>query len=238
MNGECEMSDARSDPDELIGFLRRVPWFEEMNEGALRVLAQVAHTKRVPRQTYVFYQDDPGDAAYVVRSGVIAILLTTPDGRELVINEMHAGDCFGELALLTREPRTASALARKDSELIMLPRAEFLSELERHPKVMMRVLEALAHRLRASTERERALAFLDAPARLARVLLDLDRAASDKGYLILSQDELAQRIGVARQTTAKILGQWRRAGWILTGRGRLVVLDRNALRRILQEEEA
>src|SRR5581483_6852753 len=116
------MPDVRSNSDELIGFLRRVPWFEGMDEAALRVLSSVARTKFVPRQTYVFYQDDPGDAAYVVRSGVIAILLATPDGRELVINEMHTGDCFGELALLTREPRTASALARKDSELIVLPR--------------------------------------------------------------------------------------------------------------------
>jgi CRP-like cAMP-binding protein len=48
----------------------------------------------------------------------------------------------------------------------------------------------------------------------------------------ISQEELARRIGATRQTTAKILGQWRRAGWIVTGRGRIVVLDRAALRKV------
>lgn len=231
------MPDPRAKPGELISFLRRVPLFDGLDEAALQVLARVARVKRVPRNSYLFYQDDPGDAAYVVRTGAIAILLTTVDGRELIINEMRPGECFGELALLTNAPRTASALARKDSELILLPHDEFLGELERQPRLMRHVLETTVQRLRASTERERALAFLDAPARLARLLLELDRAASDKGYLVISQDELAQRIGVARQTTAKTLGQWRRAGWILTGRGKLVIIDRAAVRRQAKSEE-
>lgn len=229
------MPDVRIAPAELKNFLRRIPLFQDLDDTALAIFARVAHLKRVPRQTYLFYQEDDGDSAYVIRSGEIVILLTTHDGRELVINVMRAGECLGELALLTKTPRSASALAQQDSEVIVLPRAEFLAELEHQPKLMRQILELTAQRLRASTERERALAFFDAPSRLAQVLLDLDRAASAVGYITLSQDELAQHIGVARQTTAKILGQWRRAGWILTGRGKLVILDRAALRKRAQE---
>lgn len=221
--------------NEIAKLLSRVPLFSDLDEMALSVLARVARVQHFPRQETIFYQDDEGDAAYVVRAGTVAILITTEDGRELVINELGAGECFGELALLTQARRSASAVARTACDLIRLPRESFLHELERQPKLMRHVLQVTAERLRASTERERALAFLDAPARLARVLLELDRAASDKGYITLSQDELAQYIGVARQTTAKILGQWRRAGWILTGRGRLVVLDRAALRHIARQ---
>lgn len=229
------MPASRHAPAELTAFLRRVSVFADLDASVLQLLAQVAHLKHVPRHTYLFYQDDPGDAAFVVRTGEIAIVLATVDGRELVINELGPGECFGELALLTDAPRSASALARKDTEIIILPRNEFLNELEHQPKLMRHLLDITARRLRASTERERALAFFDAPARLARVLLALDRAASDKGYITLSQDELAQHVGVARQTTAKILGQWRRAGWLLTGRGKVVLLDRAALRKRAQE---
>ena len=229
------MPEAHLSAPDFETLLRRVPLFQTMDDAALHVLARVARVQRFARREYIFYQDDPGDAAYVIRSGTIAILLATDDGRELVINEIGAGECFGELALLTQAPRSASAVARSACDVIRLPRAEFLRELESQPKLMRQVLQVTAERLRASTERERALAFLDAPARLARVLLELDRAASDKGYITLSQDELAQHIGVARQTTAKILGQWRRAGWILTGRGKLVVLDRAALRRTARQ---
>lgn len=227
------MPEARLSPSELTALLRHMPWFQEMDDHALQIFARVAHVKRLPRHAYLFYQDDDGDAAYVIRSGALAVLLTTLDGRELVINELHAGECIGELALLTNTPRSASAFAMEDTELVRLPRTEFLSELERQPKLMRQVLEMTAQRLRASTERERALAFLDAPARLARLLVELDRA-SDKGFVTLSQDALAQHIGVARQTTAKILGQWRRAGWILTGRGKLVLLDRTALKKLAE----
>jgi CRP-like cAMP-binding protein len=228
------MAEARISHSELIAFLRRVPLFQGLDDAALEILARVARVKIVPRHSYLFYQDDEGDAAYVIRTGVIAILLATDDGRELVINDLRAGDCFGELALLTNAPRSASAFARQETQVIVLPRAEFLTELERQPRLMRHTLDVTAQRLRASTERERALAFLEAPARLAGVLLELDRAASDKGFITLSQDELAQHIGVTRQTAAKILGQWRRAGWILTGRGKLVVLDRAALRRLVK----
>lgn len=226
------MTEPRLSTKEIAALLRRVPLFQDLDDAALNLFARVAQLQSLAAEQYLFYQDDPGDAAYVVRSGTIAIVITTGDGRELVINELGAGECLGELSLLTNAPRSASAVARTDSKVLRLPLIEFLQAMERQPKLMRHILQVTAQRLRASTERERALAFLDTPARLARLLLELDRAASDKGYIMLAQDELAQRVGAARQTTAKILGEWRRAGWILTGRGKIVVLNHTALRRL------
>jgi CRP-like cAMP-binding protein len=217
---------------DLLTFLKRVPLLADLNDAALAMLARVSRVQKIPRGATLFNQDDEGDAAYIVRDGCIAIVLNTPDGRELVINEMRAGDCFGELALLTDAPRSASAVAGEASELVVIPHEEFLAELEREPKLVRQLIGLIAERLRVSSERERALAFLDAPARLARMLLQLDRASSKEGVVRMAQEELAQRIGATRQTTAKILGQWRRKGWIITGRGRIVVLDRAALRQV------
>jgi CRP/FNR family transcriptional regulator, cyclic AMP receptor protein len=220
-----------SDACNLVPFLRGVRLFADLDDPALAVLARVSHIKQVPKGAILFSQNDCGEAAYIVRFGAISIILCTADGHELVINEMRAGDCFGELALLTGAPRSATAITATPSELIVIPRQEFLAELEREPKLLQHLMAILAERLRASSERESALAFLDAPARLARVLLELGHLATKEGYVTISQEELAQRIGATRQTTAKILGQWRRKGWIITGRGRIVVLDRNAMRR-------
>jgi CRP/FNR family cyclic AMP-dependent transcriptional regulator len=229
------MKDSRTLTADLLPFLKRVRLFAGLPDRALEVLARVSRLRRVPKNYVVFDKDDPGEAAYLVRGGSIAILLTTLDGRELVINEMRAGDYFGELALLTGQPRSASAIAREDSELVVIPREEFLREMESEPRLMRHLLETMAQRLRSSGERESALAFLDAPARLARVLLQLEREERAEGYVTISQEEIAQRIGVARQTAASILGQWRRAGWIITGRGKIIVLNRAALRRQVEE---
>lgn len=219
----------------LPSFLKRVPLFADLDDPALALLVRISHPKQFPKGSVVFSQAEYGEAAYIVRSGRVRIILCTTDGRELVINEMDPGDCFGELALLTGSVRSASAVAAAPSELIVIPREDFLAELEREPKLRQHLMAILAARLRASSERESALAFLDAPARLARALLELDRAARREGYVTMSQEELAQRIGATRQTTAKILGQWRRKGWLITGRGRIVVLDHNALRKEASE---
>src|ERR687883_670865 len=85
--------------------LRRVPLFAELNEAALTAFACVCHVKRLPKGYVLFHRGDPAAAAYVVRAGAIAMVVSTPDGRELVVNELRAGDCFGELALLTGRPR-------------------------------------------------------------------------------------------------------------------------------------
>lgn len=222
----------KPDNCDVLPFLRDVPLFADLNDSAVAVFARVSHLKKLAKGAILFNQEDCGEAAYIVRSGGLDIILCTADGRELVINAMRAGDCFGELALLTGGPRSASAVANAPSELIVIPRQAFLTELEREPKLLQHLLMTLAGRLRASGERESALAFLDAPARLARVLLELDRASRKEGYVTISQEELAQRIGATRQTTAKILGQWRRKSWIITGRGRIVVLDRNPIRKM------
>jgi CRP-like cAMP-binding protein len=215
-----------------------VPLFADLNDSALNLLARVSRLRQLSKGYVLFSQGDPGDAAFIVRSGCISILLSTPEGRELVINEMRPGDCFGELALLTGQPRSAGAVAREASEVVVIPRQEFLAEVEAEPRLMMHLLGTIAQRLRLGSERESALAFLDAPARLARILLQLDREASAEGFVTISQEEIAQRIGVARQTAAKTLGQWRRAGWIVTGRGKIVLLNRAALRRRAQETQA
>ncbi len=220
----------------LNSLLRDAPLFASVSERTLMALANASYLWRVPQGKTLFSQTDEAEAVFVVRSGCIAILLCTPDGRELVINEMQPGDTFGELAIVTNQSRSTNAVARETSEVIAISRQAFLAALESEPQLMRRVLETTAQRLRVSSERESALAFLDAAARLARILLQLDRQSSAEGLVTISQEELAQHVGLTRQTVAKILGQWRRAGWLITGRGKIMLLNRTALRR--QAEEA
>lgn len=221
---------------ELRAFLVTVPIFADLDDRALDSLARVSHISRLAKGQYLFFQDDPGEAAYVVHKGTIAIVFTTADGRELVINEMLVGDCFGELALLLGEPRSAGAVAREASEVVRIPRIDFLAEVETQPKLMRQLLETVAGRLVSSGERESALAFLNAAARVARFLIHRAQQEGETSDLVtISQEELAQYIGVTRQTVAKILGQWRRSGWIITGRGKIMLVDFKELIRLAEE---
>ena len=229
------MKELRRTLADAVAFLRSVPLFAGLDEAALNRIARAGRFNLVPKGYLIFIQADRPDSAFIMCSGRVNIVLTTVDGRQLVINEMHPGDCFGELSIITSLPHSTDAVANNASVIFSFPRSEFLAELENQPGMLRHLLEITAHRLQLSSERESALAFLDVSARLARVLLQLDREFSADGYVTIGQDDLAQRLGLARQTIAKTLGMWRRSGWLLTGRGKIVLLNRPALRRIANE---
>lgn len=224
-------------PNRILEFLRSLPLFEGVSQTNLTALARASWFKQVPKGVFLFFQTDPSNTAYIVRQGAIAIRLENPDGRELVINEMAPGDCFGELGILTKQPRSTSAEAIVDSEVLLIPRTIFKIVIEQEPHLALRLLEITARRLQNSSKREEALAFHDAQQRLARQLLLLDQSGGENGHLNLSQEELAQRAGLTRQTVATILGRWRRRGWLLTGRGRIELLNRRELELLIQDFE-
>jgi CRP-like cAMP-binding protein len=214
---------------EVLRFLANIPLFSKLGETSALALARECRFKDVEKGEILFFQSDDSESAYIVRTGNISIILNSPDGREMVINEMHGGDLFGELGILTKRPRSTSAIARTKSELLVIPRQAFVSVIEQEPQLALRMLEVTANRLQMSGKREGALAFMDAQARLARLLLELEAQEQDKGYVTISQEELAHHTGLIRQTVAKALGKWRRMGWLITGRGRILILNRKAL---------
>lgn len=218
-----------------VHYLSCVPLLKGIGPHNLNRLARVSRWRQVRRGEFLFLQGDTAESAFVVCTGWIVITLNSADGRELAINEMRDGDMFGENALIGHAPRSASAVARDTSDILEIPRASFMAVLDDEPHLARRMLEIAVQRLAAANERESALAFLSAPARLARVLRELDELdhrTSDRGYVTLSQEELALRTGLTRQTVARFLGDWRRKGWLLTGRGRIMLLKRKELLRI------
>jgi CRP-like cAMP-binding protein len=223
------MSDLRNDPDSIRDFLNSVPTYSTLSDRAIEGIIRSSRVKRIPRGYLLFSQSEIADAVYVVHSGCIALILSTSEGRELVINEMRRGDCFGELSLLTDQSRSTGAMAREDTYVLSIPRDDFMSTLIAEPTFMLEILKTTALRLRISSERESALAFLNASTRLAQVLLMLDKEGGSTGIIQTSQDEIGRRVGMTRQTVAKILGGWRRSGIIRTGRRKIELMKPDAI---------
>ncbi len=214
---------------EILKFLKSISVYSELSESSALILSRACRFQQIKKGEILFFQWDESEFAYIVRSGIISIILNSPNGRDMVINEMRTGDMFGELGILTKQPRSTSAMARTDCELLVIPCPAFLRIVDAEPQLARRLLDITASRLQRSGEREGALVFMDAQARLARLLLDLDKQEHEKGYITISQDELAHHTGLIRQTVAKALGKWRRDGWLITGRGRIMLLNHKAL---------
>jgi CRP-like cAMP-binding protein len=210
-------------------FLAGVALFSRVGKSRMAALRGASWFQKFDQGEIVYFGEDPAEAVYVVKTGRIALMLNSPDGRVMVLQQFRPRELFGASCVLTRTPRTATAMARDASEVLVIPGARFLEALRSEPPLAQGVLELLAGRVQLGIVREQALAFFNAQARLARHLLELDAQESRRGYITASQEELAYSTGLIRQTVAKALGVWRRDGWLLTGRGRIVILNRKAL---------
>jgi CRP/FNR family cyclic AMP-dependent transcriptional regulator len=222
----------RNDREKLGKILSQTRLFKDLDKQVISHLAQVSYSHTIPKGSVIYFTDERANSLYIIRHGLIFIILASVDGREMIINEIHEGECFGELAMITGLPHSTSAVAQVESEVIIVPGENLLTTMKSNSRLMESMLNVIAERLRLSNQRESALAFLDAPARLARILRILNEQIDDLGYISISQADLARRTGLTRQTVAKNLSRWRRAGWLLTGRGRIVLLNLEELIKI------
>jgi CRP-like cAMP-binding protein len=205
----------------------------------LERLAELAVRRAYRSGEIVFSQGDTGDALYGVVSGRIRISAGAADGREIFFNIIEPGDTFGEIALLDGGTRTAAAVATMASELVSIRREHFLAVLEREPRVALELLRLCGERLRWTSGQVEDAALLDVSARLAKRLLSLahvrDREMTDRVMLRISQEELANFLGVSRQVVNQYLQGWKAQGWVDLGRGSVTVLNEAALKNVVHK---
>jgi len=99
--------------------------------------------------TPLFKQGDPGDSLYIVVSGRLRVALTNAGGDQRAINEIGRGECVGEFALLTQEPRSATIYAIRDSNVVRLSQALFERLIRQHPQTMTQIARFIVRRVRA-----------------------------------------------------------------------------------------
>jgi len=104
-------------------YLRHVHLFNELTEADLRTLAVVCFQESFDQGHILFAEGEPGDALYVVTSGAVRLVKSTPRGeQELAV--MGTGDFFGEMALVDQDPRSATAIVQRHGTLLVLPKAQ------------------------------------------------------------------------------------------------------------------
>jgi len=217
--------------------LERVPFVAALGASDREALAAAAKRRRFKRDEVVFDKDDPGESLFMIDEGSVRIYLPSLQGADLTLAMLGPGDFFGDMALLDGRPRSASAAALQETEAVALDRADFIAVIRSRPEAAMAVLAAVARRLRETNEMAGDLAFLDVGGRLAKKLLELAAAHGVQRpegivlHLRLTQEELANMVGVTRESVNRNLALLRREG-VISGQGRrFVIRDAEALRR-------
>ena len=187
---------------------------------------------------HLFMQDDASDRIYGVVSGRIEISLFSAEGQKLVANIEQGQSLVGEIGAFDGGKRTATATCIGPCELYSLNRRQLFERIERHPELARAMIELLCARLRWVSDEFGDQAFLDVEARLAKRLLFLStRLADEEGWVAISQAELADFLGVTRESVNRVLNDWRGRDWIALKRGALRLLRAPALQRIAAAED-
>lgn len=210
--------------------LRSVPLFAGVPANDLAGFAEVARERAYPRGSVIVFEGDPGDALYIVRRGQVKVVLISEEGREVILSVMGEGSCFGEMAVLDEEPRSAHVIAMQDSTLLVLRRDDFRAQLRRSPEVSIALLRELSRRLRRADEKIASLVLLDVNGRVASLLL---RMADDEGgeriTRRLTHHTIAQMIGSSRETVSRTMRNLVERGVITVTRKEIALRDRRAL---------
>lgn len=130
-----------------IPTLKQVPLFSLMDEDALLVLRDLMTPYVYAPGQVILREGERGNAFHVVIQGQVQIIVQDASGHELIVDEISTGGFFGELSMLTGEPRSVRAKAIDQVTTLVLDRTEFFAFLRQHPQTAIEMLITLGHRL-------------------------------------------------------------------------------------------
>ena len=128
--------------------LAEVDLFKLLDENELAELASVIDSETVSAGQIIFNAGELGDALYIVRSGEVELFVKDTAGQKIVLTVAEQNDLFGELSMLDERPRSATAMALEDTELLLLDREDLLLLFQKQPDAALNMLAALSTMLR------------------------------------------------------------------------------------------
>ena len=214
----------------VTAVLQKVPLFSQLGPADLERVIEFTRERTYPKNSVILFEDDPGDALYVVATGQVKVVLIGEDGREVILSVLGVGEFFGEMALIDDEPRSAHVIAMEDSTLLVLRREDFQGILKQTPGIAIPLLRELSRRLRRVDEKVGSLVLLDVHGRVARLLLELaDEAGAERVTRRLTHHTIAQMIGSSRETVSRTMRELVDKGFIEVSRRDIVIRNRAAL---------
>jgi uncharacterized membrane protein len=135
-----------------VAMIGEVPIFGLLDDEEREALAEMMSSRDFKQGETVFHYGDPGGEIFILRNGRVELFVESTEGEKIVLAENEQGDVIGELSFLDGGPRTATAVAREDTQMLVLDRVRLLDFIDKHPHAAMDVLTVIGRRLRATDE--------------------------------------------------------------------------------------
>lgn len=213
-----------------VNVLRKIAFFASLSGEELGHVAAMTVVRHYERGDIILLEGDVGGALHYVRTGLVKVFKTSPEGREQVLRLIAAGHTFNDVPALDGGPNPASAAAMEASEIYLIRHRELHTLIETRPEVAVAVVQTLADALRHLVALVEDLSLRHVTARVAKILLDQrqeDQPVASSHHL--TQQEMAAMAGTAREVVGRALKELESAGAIEMRQGRAVVINRERL---------
>jgi len=208
---------------------------DALDPGILRDLTSRGTRRHHPARRVIFAEGDPGSDLLVLETGQVEVSTVSFSGRKVVLGHLGPGDLLGEVALLDRSPRSATALAVSDVTGHAIGFGDFQAFLLGHPGVHFALTVEICAKLRKANRMLEDQTSKDGAARLARCILRLaDKFGRPAAHgteiaMHMSQADIGDLSGLTRSNVNRYLRTWSKQGIVAFTEGRLSVPDLDRL---------
>jgi len=220
--------------------LAKVSLFRPLGGAAIQRLDTQCIWRRVaPKEWIIDYQDESNDVFFVI-SGSARVKLQSLSGREVLLREIAAGEFFGELSAIDRQPRSSGIVAVTEVTVARMPASIFRDIIHGNPDICDHVMALMARQIRNLVTRVHEFTSLDAKYRIYADLLRLAKPiAGTPAQAVVSpppaHTEIAARVSIRREAVAREIKALERAGIIGRRPGALVLTDTAQLRKMIDD---
>jgi len=232
------------DPSRDNGFVshshhrQRVQLFSGLSEVELKTINASARTLRKERGEFVYMPGDRATSVYFLKKGRIKLSVLSDSGKEIAIDIIHAGEMFGEFALIDESERSNMTQALDDVMILVFNKHDFVSLLKSQSNLALNYIRMVGDRRRRMEKKLSDLTSKEVPARICELLHELSACALPAGgvhqsLIPLMHQDVASLIGASRQTTTSALNDLMRRGFIELGRGWIRIKSLTDLQRYI-----
>jgi CRP-like cAMP-binding protein len=223
----------------IPGELKKNFLFQDLPEDVLGEIALFCRPSRFKRKTFIFDEGDPADGFYLLVSGKVIIFKISAEGKEQVIHIIEPGQTFAEATVFSGETYPAFAKTIDDSQLVFIPKNDFLNKVREKPEIAIRMLSSMSAWLKRMVELVEDLSLKDVEARFLRFLknrLELKGVKIGKDTEIeLDVDKavIAAKINAVPETFSRMLKRLSDKNVIEVKRNKIRIISPEALDDIL-----
>jgi CRP/FNR family transcriptional regulator, cyclic AMP receptor protein len=210
---------------EVFTGLKKIPFLSKLSDEVLITLADKAKSIKFPKQATIIMEGDETSSLYIILSGKVRVFSSDEKSKEVTLLMQEPGSYFGEIALLTDEPRSASVVTLEKTTCAVISKSDFINWLMNHPDIAITLLGVLSEKIRYLTDKVRQMALSNVYERVVKALQEM--AVVEGNVSIIhnrpTQQELASMVGASREMINKIMHELTKGGYVVVEDKTLVI---------------